>query len=48
MIVRKEWERYRRDVRVGDHRRLQYRDVYKGWFLFGVLPLYVIRERQRC
>lgn len=47
MIVLKEWERYRSRVKVGD-RRLDYRDIYKGWFLFGVLPLFITRVRQRC
>lgn len=55
MIVRKTWERRRSD-RFGPRQvsfnlgsgkqRSQYLDVYDGWFLFGLLPLYIVRSRE--
>lgn len=37
MIYRKTWEKTR------DH----YRDIYTGYFLFGIIPLFIARERFR-
>lgn len=41
MIVKKTWERWVKD---GLYR---YHDIYVGWFLFGIIPLYIERERER-
>ena len=35
MIFYKTWKSYSRDYRV--------KYVYEGWFLFGILPLYIKR-----
>lgn len=35
MIIRREWTKYKRHSLTVYH--------YKGWFLFGIIPLYVIR-----
>ncbi len=37
MLYRKTWEKH----------RTSYKDVYTGWFLFGIIPLIVTRERFR-
>ena len=47
MIVRKTWERFTKDKRAG-WRGTSYRDVYTGWFLMGIIPLYITRERLAC
>lgn len=45
MIVRKTWERYKW-VQIKQHvGKTQYRDVYTGWFLFGIIPLFIDRDR---
>lgn len=41
MLVFKSWEKYRKE------KLYNYRDVYTGWFLFGILPLIIWRERIR-
>ena len=38
MIVYKTWEKTKS---IGSYNRKYYR--YRGWFLFGVLPLYIER-----
>lgn len=35
MIICREWTKYKRNNLIVYH--------YKGWFLFGVVPLYIIR-----
>jgi hypothetical protein len=55
LIYRKSWERLfrpwfspREDRAVLGHvvvRRMKYLDTYTGWFLFGVVPIYVSRDR---
>ena len=49
MIVKKTWERFARDkIGVGANTSYyNYLDTYTGWFLFGVLPLYIKRQRER-
>lgn len=41
MILKKTWEEYTRESFTN------YKDIYTGWYLFGVVPLYVSRERFR-
>lgn len=36
MIIRREWTKYKRHGLTTVYH-------YKGWFLFGIIPLYVIR-----
>ena len=45
MIVFKTWERYKTETR--DRVRKRYHDVYEGYFLFGLVPLYISRSRTR-
>lgn len=54
MLVKKTWERRRSDrfgprqamFNLGTGRqRPQYLDIYEGWFLLGLLPLYIRRDR---
>lgn len=47
MIMRKTWskERFKRDG--VNSPRYQHTDQYIGWFLFGVIPLFISRERLR-
>lgn len=55
MIVKKTWEREARDSGAPDGNRFtgggdwipQYLDIYTGWFLLGVIPIYIVRERTR-
>jgi hypothetical protein len=49
MIVKKTWERFAKDRKApgGYDNAYLYRDTYIGWFLFGLIPLYVVRERVR-
>ncbi len=50
MIVAKTWERYARDKRghgSTDFGRKNYHDTYHGWFLFGFIPLFIRRSRER-
>ncbi len=50
MIVKKSWEK-RVKRRTGrefqSYQKTTHDDVYTGWFLFGILPLYVMRDRTR-
>lgn len=45
MIVRRTWERHSRDH--DGISTVWYRDVYTGWFLFGIVPIFISRERNR-
>ncbi len=53
MIVKKTWERLAasrwsaRRWSFDGHGNVhpQYHDQYTGWFLFGILPLYITRDR---
>jgi hypothetical protein len=54
MIVQKNWERMRAD-RFGPRSYAwrgtgkvipQYHDTYVGWFLFGLIPLFIIRSTE--
>jgi hypothetical protein len=49
MIIRKTWERLAYDRKgIGGHNRSRnYLDIYTGWFLFGIFPLYISRDRKR-
>lgn len=39
MIVYKEWSKFHKDVYGGHYRH------YIGWFLFGIIPLYIKRKK---
>lgn len=53
MIVKKTWERLRSPVLAPRERSFDgngkyypmYHDEFTGWFLFGIFPLYIVRER---
>lgn len=47
MIVDRVWERYTGKKHVGDRRYWRYHDTYRGWFLFGIMPLYIKSTRER-
>ena len=47
MIVRKTWERSCTDRKGPGIRPTVYTDVYDGWFLFGLIPLFINRSRTR-
>jgi hypothetical protein len=47
MIVIKTWERKQRSKNDPGIRSQLYIDHYTGWFLFGLIPLVVIRHRSR-
>ena len=47
MIVEKHWERYNFEKISKGGTVASYHDVYRGWFLFGIVPLYVMRDRTR-
>ncbi len=49
MIVKKTWERFARDFKgvTGGLPGKNYIDTYTGWFLFGIIPLYISRARAR-
>lgn len=50
MIVKKTWERFASDKNGVGYRGSfgsNYLDIYTGWFLFGLIPLYIKRERSR-
>ncbi len=45
MLIRKTWQRE------GSHhaspfQRRRHIDSYEGWFLFGIIPLYISRTRK--
>lgn len=40
MLMQKSWEKKDSFRKIGN----RYRYVYTGWFLFGIIPLYVIRK----
>jgi hypothetical protein len=46
MIIKKTWERYL-SVKVGPLHRESYCDIYTGWFLLGIIPLFISRVRTR-
>lgn len=46
MILKKTWERFARDEK-GVGSGMNYLDTYTGWHLFGLLPLYIVRDRKR-
>ncbi len=50
MIVKKTWERiaYARLIPADRFSKERYRDVYTGWFLLGIIPLFVIRDRRKA
>lgn len=47
MIVLKTWERLHCDKRAPGFEGKTYLDTYDGWFLFGLIPLFIRRRRER-
>lgn len=47
MIIEKTWERFAKDSKGLGSGIYNYIDSYRGWFLFGFIPLFIRRERTR-